>query len=143
MKNIARETCRQNIARTIGDILGTKCTRRFLILIMATNLRCDTDLWTNQMIDSQIRNPSEHFVATDGYILATRFPGYKVPNLPFPFLAASSIWCVSSIKPLSALCMVWFTRCYSTQLRTSELRSTCDGCGACVLVQRARNVWYG
>ena len=44
-------------------------------------MRFDTDLWTSRSIDSQIQNPSENCVATDGYILATRFPVYKVPSL--------------------------------------------------------------
>ena len=44
--------------------------------------RFDTKLWTDEMIDSQIRNSSENCVATDGANLATRFPGYTVPSLP-------------------------------------------------------------
>jgi len=34
-------------------------------------MRFDMNLWTHQIIDSQIQNPSENCVATDGYILAT------------------------------------------------------------------------
>ena len=68
MRNVAREICSQNIARIIGDTLGTKCKRRFQI--MATS-GFDTNVWTDQIIDTQIQNPSENFVATDGYILAT------------------------------------------------------------------------
>ena len=73
MKSVAREIWSQDIAKILGSKIHISFSSD-----NSKKMGC-----SRQIVDSQNQNPSESCIATDGYIQAKRFPGYKIPSLSF------------------------------------------------------------